>query len=179
MFHAVARITYNSTVYASEKKNSLGMSWHTAAIASAAANAMAAKVRLLTGCFMFRLPAEQPGRPEGKREQQQAERDGRRPRRAEERGSERLGQSKHERAYQRARYRAHAAQHADREHEADVLAPDRRLHRLDHDQERARDAGSGDRKGEGELLDADRVDAHQAQRELVLRHGQHGAPEKR
>src|SRR3989441_11905001 len=30
--------------------------------------------------------------------------------------------------------RAHAAQHAHGEHQADELAPDRRLHRLDHDE---------------------------------------------
>ena len=41
---------------------------------------------------------------------------------------------------QRAGQAAEAAEHADREHAADIFAPDRRLDRLDDDQQRAGDA---------------------------------------
>src|SRR5207248_11541599 len=51
-------------------------------------------------------------------------------------GCKRLRESEHEGAEQGAPDRAHAAQHADREHQADVLATEGRLHRLDDDQDR-------------------------------------------
>src|SRR6266705_7049111 len=174
MFHAVARITKSSTVYAAEKKYSLGMSWVTAASASATARATTAKTLLLIGP----LPPQQPRGPERERREQEAEGDGRRPRRPEKRGGEGLGEPEHESAEQRAENRAHAPQHAHGEHQADEFAPDRRLHRLDHDEKGAGDARGRDRDGEGELLDAHGIHAHQAQRELVLRDREHRPAEE-
>src|SRR5258708_161842 len=130
MFHAVARITKSSTVYAAEKKYSLGISCVTAASASATERETTAKSLLLIGRT---CPPD----------------------------------------------RAHAAQHAHGEHQPDELAPDRRLHRLDHDEKGAGDARGSDREGEGELLDAHGIHAHQAQRELVLRDREHRPAEER
>src|SRR6266850_7800117 len=164
MFHAVARITKSSTVYAAEKKYSLGMSCVIAASASATAMATAAKILLLIGSSS----SQQPRGPERERGEQEAEGNRRRPRRTEVGGGEGLGEPEHEGAEQGPPDRAHASQHAHREHQPDELAPDRRLHRLDHDEEGARDAGGRDRDRKSELLDADGIHAHQAQREMEL-----------
>src|SRR5882672_186298 len=174
MFHAVARITKSSTVYAAEKKYSLGMSCVIAASASATAMATAAKILLLIGSSS----SQQPRGPERERGEQEAEGNRRRPRWPEVGGGEGLGEPEHEGAEQCPPDRAHAAQHAHREHQADELAPDRRLHRLDHDEKGAGDARRSDREGEGELLDAHGIHAHQAQRELVLRDREHRTAEE-
>src|SRR5260370_5381491 len=150
MFHAVARITKSSTVYAAVKKYSFGMSGVTAASASATARATTAKTLLLIGPSS----AQEPRRAERERREQQTEGDGRRPRGPEKRRGEGLGEPEHEGAEQRAPDRAHAPQHADGEHQADEFAPDRRLHGLDHDEKGAGDARGRDRDGKGELLDA-------------------------
>src|SRR5712691_9586275 len=174
MFHAVARITKSSTVYPAVKKYSLATSWLAAASASATAKAMAAKTLLLIGSSS----SEQARGTEGECGEQEAEGDGRRPRRAEKGGGERLGDAEHEGAEQRPPDRSHAAQHAHGEREADVLASDRRLDRLDDDQERARNARGRDREPEGELFHPDRIHAHQAQGELILRDREHRPPEE-
>src|SRR5207249_2764391 len=130
MFHAVARITNSSTVYAAEKKYSLGISCVTAASAIATARVTAAKILLLIGSSS----PQEPRGPECERGEQEAERNRRRPRRPEEGGGEGLGEPEHEGAEQRPENRAHSAQHAHGEHQADEFAPDRRLDRLDHDE---------------------------------------------
>src|SRR5882672_6242603 len=122
MFHAVERITKSSTVYAAEKKYSLGISCVTAASAIATARVTAAKTLLLIGSSS----PQDSGGPECERGEQEPERNRRRPRRPEEGGGEGLGEPEHEGAEQRAPDRAHAAQHAHREDQADELAPDRR-----------------------------------------------------
>src|SRR5712664_70171 len=164
MFHAVARITNSSTVYAAEKKYSLGMSWVTAASAIATARVTAAKIQL----FIGRSSSQEPGGTERERREQQAERNRRRPGRPEVGGGEGLGEPEHEGAEQRPPDRAHAAQHAHREHQSDEFAPDRGLHRLDNDQKGAGDARGRDGNREGQLLDAYGIHAHQAQRERIL-----------
>src|SRR6266545_1156157 len=174
MFHAVARITKSSTVYAAVKKYSFGTSCVTAASANATARVTAAKTWLLIGGSS----PQEPRGPERERGEQEAKRNRWRPGRPEEGGGEGLGEPEHESAEQRPENRAHAAQHAHGEHQADEFAPDRRLHRLDHDEKGAGDAGGGDREGESELLDADGIHAHQAQRELVLGDREHGASEE-
>src|SRR5256714_953439 len=174
MFHAVARITKSTTVYAAEKKYSLGMSGVTAASAIATVRVTTAKILLLIGP----LPPQYPGGPERERREQETEGDGRRPRRPEKSGGEGLGEPEHEGADQRAENRAHAPQHAHREDEADEFAPDRRLHRLDHDEKGSGDARGRDRESEGELLDAHGIHAHEAQRELVLRDREHRTAEE-
>src|SRR5712691_13431286 len=101
MFHAVARITKSSTVYAAEKKYSLGMSWVTEASASATARATRAKTLLLIGPSS----AQEPRRAEGERREQEAEGHGRCPRRPEKRGGEGLGEPENQSAEQRAENR--------------------------------------------------------------------------
>src|SRR5258706_12760543 len=147
MFHAVARITKSSTVYAAEKKYSLGMSWVTAASAIATARVTAAKIQL----FIGRSSSQEPGGTERERREQEAERNRRRPRRPEVGGGEGLGEPEHEGAEQRPPDGAHAAQHAYGEHQADEFAPDRRRHRLNDDQKRSCDTRGRDRECKGEL----------------------------
>src|SRR5258706_13533407 len=105
------------------------MSWVTAASASATVRVTTAK----TLWFIGRSSAQEPRRTKRECREQEAERNRRRPRRPEVGGGEGLGEPEHEGAEQRPPDRAHAAQHAHREHQADELAPDRRLHRLDND----------------------------------------------
>ena len=71
-----------------------------------------------------------------------------------------------------------AAEHADREHAADVLAPDRGLDRLDDDQQRAGERRGGDRDAERDALDADRIGRHQRSAQLILRHRMMARPMK-
>ena len=111
----------------------------------------------------------------GERQQQEAEGDRGRPRRPIERGREALDDAEQHRRDQGAGQAAHAAEHADGEHAADILAPHRRLDRLDDDEASARQRRSADGNAEGDALDADRVDRQQSQRQLVLRHGHDGA----
>src|SRR5882672_3416420 len=113
------------------------MSWLTAAKATANANATTAKTRLLIGSS-----SHQARGPERERREQQAEGYRRRPRRPEESGREGFGDAQHQRPDQRSPDRAHPAQDAHREHQADILAPDRRLYRLDHDEK-----GAGNARG--------------------------------
>src|SRR5260221_6984257 len=150
MFHAVARITKSSTVYAAEKKYSLGMSWVTAASATATARVTAAKIQL----FIARSSSQEPRRTKRQCREQEAERNRGRPGRPEVGGGEGLGEPQHEGAEQRPPDGAHAAQHAHREHQADEFAPDRRLHRLDDDQKGAGDARGRDGNGKGALFHA-------------------------
>src|SRR5258705_7176458 len=56
MFHAVARMTKSSTVYAAEKKYSLGISCVTAASAIATARVTTAKILLLIGPYLPNIP---------------------------------------------------------------------------------------------------------------------------
>src|SRR5262249_35684052 len=120
------------------------MAWHAAASAAATARATRANRPLLMPCS----PAAHARWAESERQQEQAEGGRGSPRRTGEGGSERLREPENERSEQGAGYGAHAAEHADREHQADVLAPYRRLHRLDHDQERAGDPRGHDRERE-------------------------------
>src|ERR1700682_1510623 len=122
---------------------------------------------------------EQAGGTESKRGKQQSERDGGCPRWTEKGGRKRLREPEKEGAAQGAPDRAHAAQHADREQQAAVVASEGRLYRLDDDQERSGDAGGRDRERKRELLHPERIDSHQAQRELILRDGQYGSAEER
>jgi hypothetical protein len=69
-----------------------------------------------------------------------------------------------------------AAQHANSEDAADVFAADRRLHRLDDDQECAGQRGSRNRDRECDPLDADRIGRHELQSKLILRHRHDRAP---
>src|SRR5258706_15144287 len=174
MFPAVGRITKSSTVKAAVKKYSFGMSCVTAASASATARVTAAKALLLIGGSS---PQESRG-PERQRGEQEAERNRRRPRRAEEGGGEGLGEPEHEGAEQRAPDRAHPAQHAHGEHQADEFASDRRLNGLYDDEKGAGNARGRDGNRESELLDANGIHAHQAQRELVLGDREHRAAEE-
>src|SRR5260221_8737577 len=150
MFHAVARITKSSTVYAAEKKYSLGISCVTAASAIATVRATTAKTLL----FIARSSSQEPRRTKRQCREQEAERNRRRPGRPEVGGGEGLGEPEHEGAEQRPPDGAHAAQHAHREHQADEFAPDCRWHRLDDDQKGAGDARGGDGNGKGGVFHA-------------------------
>jgi hypothetical protein len=110
------------------------------------------------------------GRPHRQREQQKSERHGRRPGRPVECRGQAFDDADQHGGDHGSRQAAHAAEHADREYAADIFAADRRLDRLDDDEKRAGERGGRDRDAEGDALDADRVDRHQLQRELVLRH---------
>ena len=72
----------------------------------------------------------------------------------------------------------HATEHADREDPADIVAADRRLDRLDDDQQRSGDRGGRDRDAKGDPFDPARIGRHQLQRQPVLRYRQDGAADE-
>ena len=73
--------------------------------------------------------------------------------------------------HQGARDRSEPGEDRNREHLADVEPADRRLDRDDDDQQRACQRGGADADAEAELLDLDRIGAHELQRQAILRHG--------
>src|SRR5258708_15984339 len=107
MFPAVARITKSSTVYAGEKKYSLGMSWVTAASAIATARVTAAKIQL----FIARSSSQEPRRTKRQCREQEAERNRRRPGRPEVAGGEGLAHPDHQAPHHRPPDQPHAAPH--------------------------------------------------------------------
>ena len=86
----------------------------------------------------------------------------------EERRHHALGDSEHDPRDQGSGDRAEPREHCDCEHLADVEPPDRRLDRDDDDQQRAGHRSGRETDPESELLDLDRVRAHELQGQPVL-----------
>src|SRR5258705_2388502 len=120
------------------------------------------------------LSSEQTGWSECKNQEQYAERDRRRPGWSVEGRGEALDDAEHHRCDQRAGNAAESAEHANGEDASDIFAPDRRLDRLNDDEQRARDRGGRDRNGESDALDPRRRRSHQLHPKLVLRHRHDG-----
>src|SRR5260370_20735209 len=98
-------MTKRSTVYAAEKKYSLGISCVTAASATATVRVTTAKTLL----FIARSSSQQPRRTKRECREQEAERNRRRPGLPEVDRGEGLGEAEHEGTEQRPPHPAHTA----------------------------------------------------------------------
>ena len=79
-----------------------------------------------------------------------------------------LDNAEHHRCNPGSGQAAHAAEHGDREDAADKIAADSRLDRFQDEQQCARGACQRDGDGEGDAFKADRIRAHESQRDRVL-----------
>ncbi len=103
------------------------------------------------------LPSEKLRRSEGQRGQEKTERHRRCPGRSVKRGGDAFDDAEQEGGDQRAGHATESAKHADGEDAADIFAADRRLDRLDDDEQRAGHRGDCDRETEGDAFDVNRI----------------------
>src|SRR6516164_7681880 len=150
-----------------------------ASTAAAAANETAQNVPVLIAVSA----PEDAGGANGEGQQQKPKRYRRRPGRSVEGRGDAFDDADQHGAGEHAGEARHAAEHADRKDPPDVIAADRRLDRLDDDQQSAGHGGRRDRDAKGDALDTGGVRGHQLQGQPILRDRQDrpadkGAPEK-